>query len=91
MSFHPAYPTQTDLSREAAAITRDRTDLATLRELRAIVSNTLDRANRCNAIHHPDRRWNSDELLDALHGVLADIDGEAERIRTSPPVIEEAA
>jgi hypothetical protein len=86
---HPAFPTAADLSREAAAVTRDRTDLATLRELRRIVSNALDRAGRCDAIRHPDRRWNTDELLEALHGTLADIDGEAERIRTSPVVLED--
>jgi hypothetical protein len=88
MSFHPAFPTAADLSREAAALTRDRTDLATLRGLRAIVSSVLDRASKCDAIHHPARKWQTDELLDALHGTLANIDGEAQRIRTSPLVLE---
>jgi len=88
MSFHPAFPTVNDLSREAAAITRDRNDLATLRELRAIVSSTLDRASRCNAIHHPDRKFGTDDLLEVLQGALADIDGESQRIRTSPVVLE---
>jgi hypothetical protein len=85
MSFHPAFPTAADLSREAAAITRDRTDLATLTELRTIVSAALNRASRCDAIRHPDRRFQTDDLLDALHGALADIDDEAQRIRTGTP------
>jgi hypothetical protein len=89
VSLHPAFPSAADLSREAAAVTRDRTDLATLRELHAIVSDALNRAGRCDAIHHPGRRWNTDELLDALHGLLADIAGESERIRTSPVVPED--
>jgi hypothetical protein len=90
MSFHPAYPSATDLSREAAAMTRDRTDLAILRDLHSIVSHALDRASRCNTIQHPDRKWQTDELLDALHGALADIDDTAAMIRRSPVVLEAA-
>jgi hypothetical protein len=89
MSFNP-YPRQEDLSREAAALTRDRTDLATLRDLRAIVSGALDRASRCDAIQHPNRKWQTDELLDEMHGALTDIDDTAAMIRRSPVVIEEA-
>jgi hypothetical protein len=89
MSLHPAYPTAADLSREAQAITRDLADIATLRELRAITAHALDRAARCDAIHHPDRRWTTDDLLEVLQGALTDIDGEAERIRHSAVVLED--
>jgi hypothetical protein len=89
MSYHPAYPTAADLSREAVAITRDRTDLATLRDLRTIVSGALDRAARCDAIRHPDRRWTTDDLLEALQGALGDIDATAAMIHRSPVVIED--
>jgi hypothetical protein len=85
---HPAYPTAADLSREAAAVTRDRTDLATLRDLRAIVSGALDRASRCDTIRHPDTKWTTDDLLESLQGALADIDGTAAMIRRSPLVLE---
>jgi hypothetical protein len=91
MSSHPAYPTAADLSREAAAVTRDRTDLATLRDLHTIVSGALDRAARCDAIRHPDRKWQTDDLLEALQGALSDIDATATMIRRSPVVVEEAA
>jgi hypothetical protein len=88
MSFHPAYPTAADLSRETAAITRDRNDIATLRELHAIASAALDRASRCDAIRHPDRRWDTAELTEALEAELSNIAGEMERIRRSPVVLE---
>jgi hypothetical protein len=91
MCFHPAYPSRADLSREAAGIARDRTDLATLRELRAIVSGALDRVSQCDTIRHPDRRWTTDDLLETLQGLLTDIDGTAAMIRRSPLVLEEAA
>jgi hypothetical protein len=62
MSFHPAYPSQADLSREAAAMTRDRTDLTTLRALHSIVSTALDRASKCDDLKHPDHRWGLADL-----------------------------
>jgi hypothetical protein len=85
---HPAFPTAADLSREAAAITRDRTDLATLGELHSIVEHALQKAAQCDVIRHPDRRWNTDELTEALEAELSNITGEMERIRRSPVVIE---
>jgi hypothetical protein len=90
MCFHPAYPSTAVLSREAAAKMRDVDDLTTLRELHGIVSTALDRASCCDTIRNPDRHWQTCELIDALAGALADIDGEAERIRRSPGVIEDA-
>jgi hypothetical protein len=89
MPFDP-YPTAADLSREAAAVTRDLGDLVTLRELHTIVAQALDHVGRCDAIHHPDRRWTTDDLFEALQGALTDIDGEAERIRRGPVVLEDA-
>jgi hypothetical protein len=86
---HPAYPTRDDLTREASAITRDLADLSTLRELHTIVAQALDRVGRCDAIHHPDRHWTTDDLLEALQGALTDIDGEAEHIRRGPVVLED--
>jgi hypothetical protein len=90
MSFHPAYPTASQISAEANAIQRDLADQATLRELRRIVSGALDRASRCDAIQHPDRRFQVGDLTETLQGLLTDIDGEAERIKRGPVVIEEA-
>jgi hypothetical protein len=88
-SNHPAYPDATLLSREAAALTRDRTDLATLRDVRAIVASALERASKCDTIHHPDARWSLMDLTELLEGALTDIDGEAERIKRSPLVVLE--
>jgi hypothetical protein len=90
MSYHPAYPTTADLSREADAEERDVADLVALRDLRQIVADAIARAGRIDRIHHPDRRWSTEELLDVLQGELANIDGEAERIRRSPLVLEDA-
>jgi hypothetical protein len=90
MSAHPAYPSADDLSREAAAVTRDLADLATLRELHTIVAQALHRASRCDTIRHPDRRWTTDDLLETLQGELLNIDGEAERIRRGGVVLEDA-
>jgi hypothetical protein len=87
---HPAYPTAADLSREHDAEERDVADLAALRDLRRIVSDAIARVGLIDRIHHPDRRWSTEELLDMLQGELANIDGEAERIRRSPLVLEDA-
>jgi hypothetical protein len=89
MSFHPAFPSTADLSREAAAITRDLADLATLRELHSIVAQALDRASRCDTIRYPDRRWTTEDLTEALQGTLSDIDDEAQRIRRGSVVLED--
>jgi hypothetical protein len=90
MSYHPAYPTTADLSREADAEDRDVADLVALRELRGIVADAIARAGRIDRIHHPDRRWSTEDLLDALQGELANIDGTAALIRRSPLVLENA-
>jgi hypothetical protein len=90
MSFHPAYPSQDDLSREAAAVARDLADLRTLAELQTLVAQALDRASRCDPIRHPDRRWTTDDLTEALQDALSDIDDEAQRIRSGPVVLEDA-
>jgi hypothetical protein len=89
--FHPAYPSTAALAREADAEDRDVADLVALRELRGIVADAIARAGRIDRIHHPDRRWSTEELLDTLAGELANIDGEADRIRRGPLVLEEAA
>jgi hypothetical protein len=89
MCFHPAYPTAADLSREAAAVTRDLADLETLSLLRIIVSHALIKADRCDEIRHPDRRFCTADLTEALEGLLIDINGEAQRIRHSPVVLED--
>jgi hypothetical protein len=41
MSFHPAYPSTADLSREHDAEERDVADLVALRELRRIVADVI--------------------------------------------------
>jgi hypothetical protein len=89
MSFHPAFPTQADLSREAAAITRDLADITTLRELRSIIEHALQKAGQCDVVHHPDRKFDTTELVEALEAELSNIAGEMERIRRSPVVIGE--
>lgn len=89
MPFNP-YPTTADLSREADAEDRDVADLVALRELRAIVADALARASRVGGIQHPDRKWDgAPELVETLRGELANIDGEADRIRRSQLVIED--
>jgi hypothetical protein len=88
MSFHPAFPTAADLSREAQAITRDLEDLNALKKLRTIVSRALDAAGQVERIRHPDRRWTTEDLIDALTGQLTDIDDTAAMIRRSPVVLE---
>jgi hypothetical protein len=90
MPYHPAYPSSADLRLETDAEERDVADLVALRDLRRIVTDALARAGRIDRIHHPDRRWSTEELLDVLQGELANIDGEAERIRRSPLVLEDA-
>lgn len=87
--FHPAYPTAADLSREATAEARDVNDLVALHELRRIVATALDHAGRIDRIHHPDARWSTEDLLDALQSELRNIDGESARIRRSPVVLED--
>jgi hypothetical protein len=84
MCFHPAYPTAAD-----AAIRRDLADIATLRELRTIVSIALARSSQCDTIHHPDTRFSTDDLTETLQGLLTDIDGTAAMIRKSPVVVED--
>jgi hypothetical protein len=88
MPFNP-YPSPADLNREAAATVRDLADLCALRELRGIVANALSRAGRVDDIHHPERRWSAADLLEVLEGELANIDGEVQRIRRGPVVIED--
>jgi hypothetical protein len=90
VSRHPAYPTCSDQAREADAADRDLADLATLRELRAVVAAALTVASRSDRIHHPDRRWTTADLLEALIGQLADIDDTTALIRRSPLVLEDA-
>jgi hypothetical protein len=88
MCFHPAYPSAADLHREADAEDRDLRDLTTLRALRGIVTQALDAAERCAALRHPDRRLQTEDVIDLLAGALIDIDGEADRLRRSPLVLE---
>jgi hypothetical protein len=90
MSFHPAYPTAADLSREHDAEERDIADLVALRDLRRIVADAIAKAGRFDGIRHPDRRWTTADLLESLQEQLADIDDTAAMIRRSPLVLEDA-
>jgi hypothetical protein len=90
MSFHPAYPAASDLVRAADANERDLADLVALRDLRRIAAEAIARAGRIDRIHHPDRRWTTEDLLDALTEQLANIDATAAMIRRSPLVLEDA-
>ena len=90
MSYHPAYSTASDLLRETDAEDRDVADLVALRDLRRIVSDAIARAGRFDGIRHPDRRWNTADLLEALQEQLADIDDTAAIIRRSPLMREHA-
>ena len=91
MMSHPAFPSFADLAREADAEDRDVADLVALRDLRRIVADAIARAGRFDGIRHPDRRWSTADLLEALQEQLADIDDTAAMIRRSPLVLEEAA
>jgi hypothetical protein len=90
MFYHPAYPSTADLARETDAEDRDVADLVALRDLRRLVADAIAQAGRIDRIHHPDRRWTTADLLEVLQGELANIDGEAERIRRSQLVLEDA-
>jgi len=90
MSFHPAYPTASQIFAETNAIQRDLADIATLRELRRIVLRAIAALSQCDDLRHPDKRWSTDDLQEILEGALTDIAGEAERLRRSPIVLEEA-
>jgi hypothetical protein len=87
-SNHPAYPDAKLLRCERDAVDRDRADLAALRELRAITTDAIARAGRIDAIRHPDRRWTSEDLVDALTEQLTNIDATVAMIRRSPLVVE---
>jgi hypothetical protein len=89
MSFHPAYPSAADLSREAVAVTRDLADLATLRELRQVVAKAFATASQADEIRHPDRRWMVADLLDALQDQLADINDTIALVWRGPVVLED--
>ena len=90
MSYHPAYPSSADLRLEADAEERDVADLVALRDLRRIVADAIARTGRFDGIRHPDRRWTTADLLEALQEQLADIDDTAAMIRRSPLVLEHA-
>ena len=62
MFSHPAYPSSSDLSREAAAEDRNVADLVALRELRGIVADAISRAGRIDRIQYPDRRWTTADI-----------------------------
>jgi hypothetical protein len=89
MSYHPAFPTQSDLSRERSAALRDMEDLQTLDALKRLVANAIERAGRFDRIYFPDRRWSTEDLLEALMDQQENITAEMERIRHSPLVLEE--
>lgn len=89
MPSHPAYPSRSDFSREAAATVRDLADLAALRELRGILTTAIARTNRVDDLRHPARRWSAADLLEVLEGELTNIDGEVARIRRGTVVIED--
>jgi hypothetical protein len=91
MSYHPAYPSASDLARETDAEDRDVADLVALRDLRGIVADAISRAGRIDRIQHPDRRWTTADLLEVLQDELANIDDTAAMIRRSPLVLEDAA
>ena len=65
-------------------------DLTRLDALRRIVANALDRASKFGGIAHPNHRWTTADLLEALQEQLADIDDTAAMIRRSPLVLEDA-
>jgi hypothetical protein len=90
MSYHPAYPTTADLLCERDAVDRDVADLIALRDLRRIVSDAIARAGRVDRIRHPDRRWTTADLLEALQDQLGDIDDTTAMIRRRPLVLEAA-
>ena len=88
MSFTP-FPIAHDRSSEARAISRDLADLETLSLARIAITAAIERVGRLDHIHHPDRRWDTSDLLEALQGELASLEGEALRIASGPVVIEE--
>jgi hypothetical protein len=89
MPFHPAYSTAADLSREHNAALRDLEDLQTLDALKRIVANAIERAGQFDCIHHPDRHWTTEDLLEVLMEQQENITAEAQRIRHSPGVVED--
>jgi hypothetical protein len=88
MPFNP-YPSAEDLSREASAIRRDLEDLASLHQQHVILTTALKLARQCEEIRHPDHRYTTADLTEALEGLLTDIDGERQRIRHCGVVLGE--
>jgi len=74
---------------EHNAALRDLEDLQTLDALKRIVAAAIEHAGQFDRIHHPDRRWTTEDLLEVLMEQQANIAAEAARIRRSPVVIEE--
>jgi hypothetical protein len=91
MSFHPAYPSASDLHREADARDRDQDDLAALRELHVIVAADLAQADQVAELRHPDAGWHVSELLETLRGELVNIHGTAAEISNKPLCLESAS
>ena len=86
---HPAYPSNSDLAREGAALRRDAADLATLARLRAILSLTIDGVEREDELRHPDVRWGVGDLAEVLHDALADLDATHAQIAQGELVLDE--
>jgi hypothetical protein len=91
MFYHPAYPSSADLAREHGTEAHDVADLVALRDLHGIVADAIARAGRIDRIQHPDRRWTTADLMEALQDELANIDDTAAMIRRSPLALEEAS
>jgi hypothetical protein len=85
--FNP-YPSAADLSREHNDALRDLEDLQTLDALKRLVARAIERAGQFDRIHHPDRRWTTEDLLEVLMEQQENITAEAARIRRSPVVVE---
>lgn len=86
---HPVFLTPFELTREHDATTRDLTDLVVLSDLRQAIEDALVRVGRAGEIRHPDARWSTGELVEALQAELTNIAGEAGRIRRGPVVLED--
>ena len=65
-------------------------DLLALRQMHLILTDALDRIALVDELRHPEARYCIADTVAALRAELVSVDGEAERIRNSPTVLEAA-
>lgn len=72
------------------AIDRDIRDVEKLTAIHTMVLRWLDElAPEAADAEHPDARWHPEDLIVDLMGHSKNIEGELERLRSGPPVVDD--